>query len=296
MASSKDISTTPQTFHQVRQILQAMPDYILPDGSREWVERSVDPTTTVTTGNWSLFFKSGGLFLKDDAGTVTGPLVDAASSGGLTSAYADMTDGTTTASASGGDTFKFRTANGILTIAVGSNDATHGDNALFTLVQSAIDHGSIGGLSDIADHPDYLTKDGSRPLTSDWDAGSFKVTARTLKSDVSIGTSPLEITSTTVVANLNSDLLDGEHATAFANTTHTHESSDVSDFETEKDLYSFATKTADYTMVASDDVILADATSGDVKITLPNVVSSSGKKFEIKRISTNENTVTLSAV
>ncbi len=149
--SNKDIRTQVLTFNQVRQALQALPDYILPDGTREWSEQAADIGTPATSGNWALYFKSGGLFLRDDLGNITGPLVDAVGSGGLTSAYTDMTDGSTTASASGGDTFKFRTASGMLTIAVGSNDATHGDNALFTIVPSVI-AGAMNFI-DISDTP-----------------------------------------------------------------------------------------------------------------------------------------------
>ena len=42
------------------------------------------------------------------------------------------------------------------------------------------------------------------------------VSATTLKSTVGIGTAPLEITSTTVVTNLNADLLDGQHGAYYA--------------------------------------------------------------------------------
>lgn len=47
------------------------------------------------------------------------------------------------------------------------------------------------------------------------DLGSYNLTANTLVSTVAIGVSPLSITSTTLVSNLNSDLLDGKHASAF---------------------------------------------------------------------------------
>ncbi len=46
--------------------------------------------------------------------------------------YATMTDGTTAANAVGGDTFKLRAGAG-LTVVTQNNDATHGDNALFSL-------------------------------------------------------------------------------------------------------------------------------------------------------------------
>ncbi len=51
---------------------------------------------------------------------------------GLSNAYATITDGTTSGSAIGGDTFKLRAGAG-LSVAVQNNDATHGDNALFAL-------------------------------------------------------------------------------------------------------------------------------------------------------------------
>lgn len=65
------------------------------------------------------------------------------SGGGISNAYTAMTDGTTTANASGSDTFKFRSANGLLTVAVGSNDATHGDNLLLTINEGSIDHDAL---------------------------------------------------------------------------------------------------------------------------------------------------------
>jgi hypothetical protein len=60
-----------------------------------------------------------------------------------------------------------------------------------------------------------LLADGTVPLTANWDVGAFKVTANQLASDVAIGTAPLEVTSTTVVTNLNADTVDAHHAAAF---------------------------------------------------------------------------------
>ena len=62
---------------------------------------------------------------------------------------------------------------------------------------------------------DALLRDGSTPLTADWDAGAFEIRAQTFESDVATGTAPLTIASTTLVTNLNADLLDGQHASAF---------------------------------------------------------------------------------
>ena len=47
------------------------------------------------------------------------------------------------------------------------------------------------------------------------------------KSVVPTGTPPLEVTSTTAVTNLNADLLDGNHASAFAAANHEHSAADI---------------------------------------------------------------------
>ena len=46
------------------------------------------------------------------------------------------------------------------------------------------------------------------------------------KSTVTTGTSPFTLASTTLVTNLNADLLDGNHASAFASASHTHSNYD----------------------------------------------------------------------
>jgi hypothetical protein len=75
---------------------------------------------------------------------------------------------------------------------------------------------------DIPNLTQYIKADGTVPLTADWDAGSFEVRAQTFESDVVTGTAPLVIASTTLVTNLNADLLDGSHASAFALASHVH--------------------------------------------------------------------------
>ncbi len=68
-----------------------------------------------------------------------------------------------------------------------------------------------------ADLPaEYVRLDGTLPLTAPWDAGPYKITAETFESDVAIGAAPLIVTSTTVVTNLNADLLDGEEGAWYA--------------------------------------------------------------------------------
>jgi hypothetical protein len=74
-----------------------------------------------------------------DAGTNTLTINSSGGGGGgLSNAYTAMTDGTTTSSSSGSDTFKFRSANSAITLAVTDNDVTHGDNLLLTFDETAI--------------------------------------------------------------------------------------------------------------------------------------------------------------
>ena len=54
-----------------------------------------------------------------------------------------------------------------------------------------------------------------------------------------------------------------------------------------------ATKTAAYTLTATDSVILADATSAAFTVTLPSAVGISGRQYTIKRTNSGSNNVTL---
>ncbi len=65
-----------------------------------------------------------------------------------------------------------------------------------------------------------LKKDGTVALTAAWDAGSFKITAEQIESDVVTGTAPLVVASTTVVPNLNADQVDGKEANEFLEITN----------------------------------------------------------------------------
>lgn len=84
-----------------------------------------------------------------------------------------------------------------------------------------LDHGLFVGLGD-DDHTQYLKADGARGLSADWDAGSHKITAETLESDVSAGTAPFTVASTTRVTNLNADKLDDQEGSYYlSRTNHT---------------------------------------------------------------------------
>jgi hypothetical protein len=63
------------------------------------------------------------------------------------------------------------------------------------------------------DETAFVLVDGSRELTSDWDIGDYTLTAKSLILDIATGTTPMTISSTTVVANLNADKIDGYDAT-----------------------------------------------------------------------------------
>ena len=57
--------------------------------------------------------------------------------------------------------------------------------------------------------------------------------------------------------------------------------------------FATTTKTSSYTIGASDTVILANATSGNVTITLPTAASLGGYRFYVKRIDNSANSCTI---
>ena len=67
-----------------------------------------------------------------------------------------------------------------------------------------------------------LTSGGQLALHGNFVADSG-VSGRTLASTVAAGTAPLAVSSNTLVANLNADLLDGNEAAAFALSSHNHD-------------------------------------------------------------------------
>jgi len=62
--------------------------------------------------------------------------------------------------------------------------------------------------------------------------------------------------------------------------------------QTMRHLWDLLTKTADYSMTINDEVVFADATSGNVTITLPPVFESKGLTYYIKKVNAG-NTVTV---
>ena len=82
--------------------------------------KTFSTTTLSVTGG-----SNGNVLTTNGSGTLSWSSVSA-------NAFSNITDGTNTAVASGGDTFKLRSS-GALSIVVANNDPTHGDNALFTV-------------------------------------------------------------------------------------------------------------------------------------------------------------------
>jgi len=65
-----------------------------------------------------------------------------------------------------------------------------------------------------------LMSDGSVALISDWDVGPYNLTMKAVTLDIPDGTPPMSVTSTTVVTNLNADLLDGQEGNFYASVTY----------------------------------------------------------------------------
>lgn len=54
-----------------------------------------------------------------------------------------------------------------------------------------------------------LLSDGTVPLTANWNAGAFKIIAAQLESNIVTGTAPFIVASTTLVTNLNAEMVGG---------------------------------------------------------------------------------------
>lgn len=113
-----------------------------------------------------------------------------------------------------------------------------------------LDHGGLAGLGD-DDHTIYLLAAGTRGLSADWDAGSHQIRAETFQSDVATGTAPLVVASTTAVANLNADLLDGQEGSHYL---------DLGNATGTLDLARFGTQAANRVLAGPDSGAAANPT------------------------------------
>jgi hypothetical protein len=127
----------------------------------------------------------------------------------------------------GTDTFVFNAFAATLTnksINLANNTLT-GTLAEFN---SAISNGSIAQGD--------LLADGSVALSANWDVGSFTITALKFTSDQATGTAPFTVSSTTVVSNLNADLLDGVQGSGYALTSRKLDDMGTPDDNTDLDV------------------------------------------------------------
>ncbi len=124
---------------------------------------------------------------------------------------------------------------------------------------------SGGAVSDAAGFSDLAA------AAADVDMGGFKFTARQLESDVAAGTAPFVVASTDVVPNLNADLLDGQHAAAFAASSHAHALDDLSDVDTT------AVTTGDFLQKSAGDWVDFDLFDSGNTWTQDQTLSSSNK-------------------
>jgi hypothetical protein len=144
--------------------------------------------------------------LESTQATGTAPLT-VASTTVVTNLNADLLDGESASAFQDADAGLSDLAG----LAVTDGNIIVGDGVNWVAESGATARTSLGAGTGDGD----LLADGTIPLTAAWDVGAFGIRALTLESDVTTGTAPLTVASTTVVTNLNADLLDGESASAF---------------------------------------------------------------------------------
>ena len=175
---------------------------------------------TPLTASWDAgSFQIQAETLKSDVATGTAPLV-VASTTQVTNLNADTLDGfhyTSFVKASGATALTANWDAGPYEIRAETleSDVATG-TAPFTIASTTkvinLNADTLDGLHDVS----FVKAAGTVALTGNWDAGSFQIQAETFKSDVTTGTAPLVVASTTVVSNLNADLVDGKNEADFA--------------------------------------------------------------------------------
>lgn len=179
--------------------------------------------TEAETGNWEFdgTVAIDGTLDIDSGATVTWNLTTV-----ITNLNADKLDGQDASSFLRSDASDATAGTGVvLTIATGDDLDVNGDllaggASSVVLPTSGISGAGTGsGLDadqlDGLEATDFIKADGSVSLTADWDAGAHEIRAETFESDVATGTAPLTIASTTLVDNLNADLLDSQEGSYY---------------------------------------------------------------------------------
>lgn len=147
------------------------------------------------------------------------------------SAFSTVSDGTSTATATGLDTLKFISSDGTISITVGSDHVTHGDHVDLevdtTELASVLDHDSLSGF--VADeHIDHSTV--SIIAGTGLSGGGDLTESRTIQLDASLGNlSDVDIDSVTSGDVLQYDGSDWVNVpgSSFAGSSHTHSASAI---------------------------------------------------------------------
>jgi hypothetical protein len=118
------------------------------------------------------------------------------------------------------------------------------------------------------------------PLTAAWDMGNFQIRALQFYADAAIGTPPLVIISTTIVANLNADQVDSQHRVLTINADHTHQSTGAQGGQLDHGLALTGLADDDHPQyikhslaMAINDFLVASGAGAFVKKTLAEVVT-----------------------
>lgn len=101
--------------------------------------------------------------------------------------------------------------NGLLQVSLDADTLDGSHASAFALSDHSHDHGTLSGLGD-DDHPQYFHLAQNETVSG----------IPAFNGGTSGSSAPFSVDSTYVVANLNADLLDGSHASAFAPAAHNH--------------------------------------------------------------------------
>jgi hypothetical protein len=181
-------------------------------------------------------------------------------------AFSNITDGTNTAAASGGDTFKLR-ATSPLSVTVTNNDATHGDNALFAVAAGSTSSAGILQLTDSTSSTSTTTAATPNSVKSAYDlanaalpkSGGTMTGAITLAADPS---SALHAATKQYVDAVKTglDVKDSVHVASTANISVTYSATGGT---SARGQITGATNSIDgVTLVAGDRILLKDQSTG----------------------------------
>ena len=172
-------------------------------GTANEIDFKINNSTELTLSATALYpVTDAGL----DLGTSSLEFKDAYFDGTVTSdAFAGPLTGDVTGNVSGNA--------GTVTVSTVSTDATHylcfvdgTSGAQDIEVRNGV---SVNPSTDVVTVAGIVIGDSGMTFGDNVDIGSYELRAQTLQSDVSTGTAPLTVASTTVVSNLNADKLDG---------------------------------------------------------------------------------------